>query len=67
MLCEQLQQLRLQSGLVDLDIVCEVNNMSRKSTETMYSSCILIDKGLQKVVWGLIGFLIESQARSSTT
>ena len=25
MLCEQLQQLRLQSGLVDLDIVCEVN------------------------------------------
>ena len=24
MLCEQLQQLRLQSGLVDLDIVCEV-------------------------------------------
>ena len=23
-LCEQLQQLRLQSGLVDLDIVCEV-------------------------------------------
>ena len=25
-LCEQLQQLRLQSGLVDLDIVCEVIN-----------------------------------------
>ena len=24
-LCEQLQQLRLQTGLVDLDIVCEVS------------------------------------------
>ena len=26
-LCEQLQQLRLQTGLVDLDIVCEVNKL----------------------------------------
>ena len=27
-LCEQLQQLRLQTGLVDLDIVCEVRELS---------------------------------------
>ena len=27
-LCEQLQQLRLQSGLVDLDIVCEDHHIN---------------------------------------